>query len=82
MSISSWFNNNKIDTAYINYRGYGFLVYTCSVGAHRVVLVEEIRSGIREIPTEHRKILSETDMDNVIREIMDKIINQNFSTDV
>ncbi|MFD7521426.1 hypothetical protein [Paenibacillus chitinolyticus] len=80
--ISTWLNNKKLNISFVEHRNYKFLVYTSSVGTHRVVLVEEVQSGAREFPTDHPRIDSAADMDNFVQEIMDKIIKENFSKDV
>ncbi len=68
MSISSLLNNNKLNIYCIDYRGYRFLIYRSSVGVNRIVLVEEVLSGVREVPTDHPTIDSETSMDNFVED--------------
>lgn len=74
--ISSWLSNNRVDTSFVEYRNHKFLVFTNKVGTHRVVIVEEVETGIREIPSKHPEILSGSDMDKIVKEIMDRIIER------
>lgn len=78
MAISSWVNNNKATVSIIQYEGLDFIVYTSDVETHRVLLVEEIRSGIKEIPSRDIVIQSAIDMDHLIKETMDKIIKSAY----
>jgi len=75
MSISSWVNNNKVTVSILRYKDLDFLVYVSDVAAHRVLLIEEIRSGIKEVPNQTFHIKSADDMDKLIKETMDKIIS-------
>lgn len=78
MAISSWLSNNKVETSFIKHKGYVFLVYTKVVSSHQVVMIEEVQSAIRIIPTEHPVIESASDMDEFVRTLMDSIIEDHF----
>lgn len=73
MAISMWLSNNKVETAIVEHRGHTFLVHSSAVSAHRIMMIEEIRSGIRVFPN-HDLIDSAGDMDRILREEFNKII--------
>ena len=79
MAISSWLSNNRVETAFVEYRGYRFLVYTSVVGSHSIVMNEEAQSQVRIIPSMAQRIESGSEMDSLAHRLMDDLIEQNFS---
>lgn len=82
MAISTWLSNNKIETAFVEYKGHSFLVYTRMVGSHSVEMVEHVKTGVRVFPDKHPMIDSGSAMDNLVHELMDNFIQNHLSTNV
>lgn len=78
MSISTWIHNNRVETALIEYQGYRFLVYVSVVGSHRILLIDEIQSGVRLIPNEHPQIEGGFELEQYLRSQLDQLIRDNF----